>query len=58
VSVQQIKLLIICASMQGIRNVLTACPGVQLYIVAADSDLDKSGYILPGRSAPFEGAPR
>lgn len=45
---KHIKMMNILAAPDGIRNVNTAHPDVELYCAAVDEGLDDHGYIIPG----------
>ena len=44
----KIKFLCLLASPEGIQNLSSAHPDVQIYTAAIDRELDSHGYILPG----------
>jgi len=45
---KSIKLLVIVASPEGIREVAKSCDEVRIYTCAVDSHLNDQGYIVPG----------
>ena len=45
---KSIKVVSIIASMPGLERVLQQCPGLEVFVGAADSGLDKRGFIVPG----------
>lgn len=45
---EKIKFLCVLASEQGIKNVLEAVPGLEIWVGHADPQLSEKGLILPG----------
>ncbi len=43
-----IKLLVIIAAPEGLAEVLSCCPDVDIYVCAIDDHLNDHGYIVPG----------
>ncbi|PWN52322.1 putative uracil phosphoribosyltransferase [Violaceomyces palustris] len=48
VPISDIKFLCVLGSETGIRNVLKACPGLELWVGSVDPQLSEKGLILPG----------
>ena len=44
----QIKLACLIASPEGIHNLTTTYPGIEIYAAAIDEKLNEKGYIVPG----------
>merc|ERR1712093_498610 len=46
--IANIKLLCVIASMPGLRQILSECPGLEIYCAAVDQVLNDQGFISPG----------
>jgi uracil phosphoribosyltransferase len=45
---EQIKLVSILGSKEGVDHVQAECPGVEIFIGTIDNELTSKGYISPG----------
>lgn len=48
VPIANIKLLCVIASMPGLQQILSKCPGLDIYVAAVDQELNDHGMISPG----------